>query len=883
MNYISKKIDDRLSIMESIGNTSDILTQYQAKLEFFLVFILGYLWNKNFEKLDESDKEMLFNQIQKPTIGDIVAICRKLDYDNLIRKNKRLSKTLEDYPQIRNNNIGHGYIYEDGVDELLSKLIEMCDAIQESNIQLLNDLDIIIVVSKDGVSYKGWNCKFNGSVIPWCCPLTSNSFEEGNVYIVFPNDKYERISPFVEIKNYGNDIYIYCSVAEKLLGKVKYNKLLETGTLYKNWESIAKLCITNDGEKIKTGNGTIINVFEPNYTKYIGIGIKENIKKFLIGNKASVCATIWGHGGVGKTATMQSVCEDLANETNRHFDYILFLSAKDRRYNPYKGCIEQISDSLSTFEELISNINSIVFDSYNTDESAIIAFDGKILIVIDDYETFSKENKEKIELFIQKLNTDHHKVIVTTRAASINLGVQFPNNELSEKDAVEFLLHVVENEHLGNKTAIEKNMKSEKLRQLFYSTTNGRPLFIYQFAYILAQKGIEEALERKINEQKEAIDFLYGRLYDYLSPKAKDLFVILSLLVDAKNTINVIDKAQYILNMDGDDDGFYAAVTELEKLKIIRFEDEEKRFFEVYSNEILQMMNIYYQKRDDSFKGGCNRRREQINRDRELDVEHSLLLTADANRVIKNEIEVIDNYKQILNRSSAPINIKLSAILNLASYLVIDKGKKDLALKYFEEYSRFFSNIPSKDTFREKFAQYTKMWATYTWSNGDTAQRHKAVEILLNYAHTGFNYRRNYDLELAGMLLQYNSILLITEWQDLKDKRQFDEISESDFKEQRKKQMIDCANLHNKYGKTLYLSICKRKLTELSSGARQNVVAGLYNYTDILVRIHKYSFALEICQYILYNATTNYHMQFEKKRIWIEQISQQKSNYILLH
>ena len=170
------------------------------------------------------------------------------------------------------------------------------------------------------------------------------------------------------------------------------------------------------------------------------------------------------------------------------------------------------------------------------------------------------------------------------------------------------------------------------------------------------------------------------------------------------------------------------------------------------------------------------------------------------------------------------------------------------------------------------------MWATYTWSNGDTPQRHKAVEILLNYAHTGFNFRRNYDLELAGMLLQYNSILLITEWQELKDKRKFDEISESDFKEQRKKQMIDCANLHNKYGKKLYLSICKRKLTELSSGARQNVVAGLYNYTDILVRIQEYPFALEICQYILYNATTNYHMQFEKKRMWIELISQRKSN-----
>lgn len=230
----------------------------------------------------------------------------------------------------------------------------------------------------------------------------------------------------------------------------------------------------------------------------------------------------------------------------------------------------------------------------NKKVAKVVKFDGKLLLVIDDYETFSKENKDKIELFIQKLNTNHHKVLVTTHAANINLGMTFHNNE-----------------------------------------------------------------KFKINEQHQAIEFLYGRLYDYLSAKAKNIFVVLSLLVDSKNTVNVIEKAKYLASMENDDDGFFTAVGELEQLKIIRFCDEDNKFFEVYSLEILQMMNDYFQKRDANFKRSCISRKEQINKDRNLDVEHSLLLSADLNRDTKNEIEVIESYKQILNRTTSPNDVKM--------------------------------------------------------------------------------------------------------------------------------------------------------------------------------------------------------------------------------
>ncbi len=56
---------------------------------------------------------------------------------------------------------------------------------------------------------------------------------------------------------------------------------------------------------------------------------------------------MWGHGGIGKTSAIQHVCEQLANTEYKKFDYIIFLSAKDRYYNYYKGIIEVVNGNFN--------------------------------------------------------------------------------------------------------------------------------------------------------------------------------------------------------------------------------------------------------------------------------------------------------------------------------------------------------------------------------------------------------------------------------------------------------------------------------------------------------------------------------------------------------
>lgn len=878
MDYISKSIKERISIVQSIGSPNELLILSQSLLEYYLVLAFGLLWNKNKQKLDEEDQEYIYLKMLRPTIGDTINLIRKLDTDKFFRNNKKLSDALDEYPGIRNQGIGHGYTYSDGAEEVSKQLEAICKVFQDSKVPFYSgNIDFVLVQSKDNLIFKGLNFRSDGTVISWKYPINSAcDLETGYLYALFEDNQYLRVSPFIEIDDFGAQLYTYQSIEEKLIGRIKYNRLLSTGDKRKDWEEIARLCIINDGSKVKTSNGTILNVFDRNYTTFIGgEEIKTKIISFLTKNKSSVCATIWGHGGVGKTATVQSVCDDLANNDKKVFDYILFLSAKDRYYNTYTGNIEQLSDSISTYQQLISKINYLVFGEQSEDAKRIIEYDGRILLIIDDFETFLKEDRESIEAFIQELNTEHHKVLITTRATSINIGLQFPSNELAEKEAVEFLKHLLESKQLATPSSVAQDFSDPLVSEQFYRITGGRPLFIYQFAYILAQRGIKEALKNNINEQQSAIDFLYGRLYDYLSAKAKDVFVVICLLVDEKNPVNMIEKAQYILNMEGDPDGFQSAVQELEKLKIIRydFDDEEKRFFEVYSPEILRLMNEYYQKRTPPFKQMCARRREQVSKGKSMDVDHSLLFTANANRLTKNEVEVIDGYRQILNRTSASIDIKLSAVINLTAYL-FNGGKVDQALSFFEEYHHLFSNIPSKDTERANYASYIKLWARYNWLSDAEEQRLKAVEVLTTYAQTGFDYSRDYDLELAGLLLQYNSIVLIDAWQDLKERRQFDEISSPEFKVERSKQYRACHNLHKNYGQPFYAEICNHKVFDFKSNVKQSIIAGLFSYTDILVRIKKFTLADEICQYILYNAPYQFHAQFRKKQNWIYQCKQ---------
>ena len=88
MDYISKSIKERISIVRSIGSPNELLILSQSLLEYYLVLAFGLLWNKNKQKLDEEDQEYIYLKMLRPTIGDTINLIRKLDTDKYFRNNK---------------------------------------------------------------------------------------------------------------------------------------------------------------------------------------------------------------------------------------------------------------------------------------------------------------------------------------------------------------------------------------------------------------------------------------------------------------------------------------------------------------------------------------------------------------------------------------------------------------------------------------------------------------------------------------------------------------------------------------------------------------------------------------------------------------------------
>lgn len=860
MNYIFHEIDKKINFLKSASMDNELRVYYQSKFELYLIYILGYLWSKNLTKVQLLEREQIGNKILKPSIGTIISLLRILDVDNEFfgkGKLKKFTEYINKYPNFRNEKIGHGYSYEDDVSEYLKFFEEIFNLIQndENRHPIFDSIDIIKVLKKSNNSFHGISFKPNGSYMNWSCVEEVNSFEIFDIYIFSDYLGYFRISPFICIEN-EDEFYSYCSIEEKLVGKTKYNRLLKTGSLYKEVIEFEKLIISSDNHKKKSINGTIINNFDNNFKKYIDIGITKKIITFLKENKSSVFATIWGHGGVGKTASIQRVCEIICNEQKKSFDYIVFLSAKDRFYNYYKGKIYSINSNLkiSSLEDILLKINTIIFEKENSERDEILNYEGNLLIIIDDFETFTKVEKIKIMGFIKELDINHHKVILTTRFATLITGEEIQTKELSEDETITFLKEAIKNEvPTYNIKELELELKNPVLCKKVFDITSGRPLFILQLAIYVSQKGtLNDAITKEINSTKEAIDFLYDRIYDYLSLNAKNMFLAISLLIEENDLSGLLSSLKFILNKEEDDDSFTNSLNELIKLKIVTI---DKDFFKVYSHEICRLMKIYYMNKGEEYDGSITSRFNLINANDADSTESALLENANASRYLETEVEVENKYRYILNRVKTPFKFKKEALLNYAIYLITKKSNIEKALKLFQDYFQIF-----------KFDyDYIEAYSKCSWASSEDEAKDYAVQILTNFLASKPSLDSEKYLSIIGLLMTFKSVLIVSEREDIKYKYKFDEITKETYSMLKAEQSERFKEIHTYPGRRLYSAIKDLDLMKLSPNCRNIILDGLTHFVEISIRRNNISLAKEVCEKIFSEMPQNYQIPFKHK------------------
>lgn len=871
MNYIYTQIERKIDFLKSDSRNSELKVHYQSKFEFTLVYTLAYLWNKNWSEIEVDEREYVINCVLKPSIGTIVSIIRKLDINKEIfgnKKFKQLGQFFEKYPNFRNEKIGHGFSFEDDTSKYLEFFEEFFESFEFSSLsEIYEEVDLIYVKSLEGNIFKGICYKPDGATyLAWTCPKDTYDFEESNLYALTKFGVYHRLSPFIRIES-ESEFFSFCSIEEKLTGRTKFNQLLKTGSISLEISEFERITISNDGLKIKSANGTVINNFENNFKKYIDVGVTKHIIDFLKKNRSSVFATIWGHGGVGKTASIQRATEILSNQTSKIFDYIIFLSAKDRSYNYYRGKISPVKEGISSLEDIVSKSNEIIFGSSSFEIEKIQNYDGKLLLIIDDFETFTKNEKERIINFIRSLDINHHKVVLTTRAATLITGEEIRTKELDENETIEFLREAIQNEIPGyNLKVLNKELKNKESKEKVFEITSGRPLFILQLAIYIGQKGnLKDALQTEIKSTKEALDFLYDRLYEYLSLDAKNMFLAISLLVNENDLTALLENLRFILNMEEKEDEFQNALNELIKLKILVVENKD--FFKVYSIEIYRLMRLYYQNKGPEFEGNITNRFNLINTDNGSSTELALLENADASRLLDTEEEIENKYRYILNREKSPYEIKLNALLNFASYLVTHKNKIDKALKLYKDYSHIFSKNP----------EFIKQYAATAWSDGGNDSRYLSIELMQNFFKNKPNLKKELYLELIGTLMTYKSIVVVNERDELKGMLRSGEISKFEYKSNYHEQKERIRDIFKHPGKHLWRMVKNLDLMELSPNCRNYVLDGLTHFIEICIRNNRRDIGKEVCNKIISEMPQNYQKPFLYKFSKIEYIENPKS------
>ena len=867
MDYILNRMNNDIAISDE--DSYEYIVSLRKRIEYSLFLLVGYLWNRYGEDLLIDDRRRIAASFDRMSIGDVVSAITSLDKQKEVLQSKKSRTLITDYPGIRNVKIGHGYALS---SDLVGALSPFYDGLITAVPFLREDYSLIVVEKKDQSQYYGIRIDPTGQKSRWICPHGAFPPEE-----LFPrtylqiNNQYHKLSPFITLKRDGVNFqeFVFSSLTDSLTGQIKLCPLFgSTPEMYDIYSEFARFSECDEYREVGI-NGTVINKFECNYQTYQDVGFSKTVMDFLLKNKSTVSATLWGHGGVGKTACIQNVCQRLFCSKEMQFSYIVFITAKDRIYNPITGkIIKNTSKHVRRYHEIIETIIQTVYPdvSFQFDEGElqgaeklIQEYKGKLLIVIDDYETFLDDEKQKISEFIKGLDINHHKVVITTRNLRLSIGTPIPTGELDAKATCKFLQEIIDTKCPELSTSLANELAQSGVQERVLAATSGRPIFIYQFAYLFMQNGMQKSMFTALHSGPDAQDFLYGRVFDYLTEPAKIVFSSIPPVVN-DDLLFRFDMLRYVLQKEiPDDDKFEAAIDELvNQLVIERYNDTHGR---VYAHELLSIMQARYANSGEPRKEAIRRLIESLG-GKEISgtIEEAMLQEADQSRITGNTVEIIGKYRRVLNLKKCPVRIQRQALTNAASYLTIHDLNPKAASELFREYLPLF-----KDD-----AQIAHQYVECLWQQDD--RKSDAVNFIRDFFSKANGHKKTSKqyLQLFALGTSYCTYYDAS-------LRSYDTLA---------KRRTQLSQTINEFGKELFDAV-KVDFDHLRPGVRHAAQMGLVQTAKVCVEfesedIAKVKFGVEICEFSFGKFTSHFANQakqiHEKLTRKIKLIESQKGN-----
>ena len=615
MDYITSGILDDINFLrrKNSPNIYSTLAQYYRMLfEYHLTLMFACLWERKEIRIPRDSRLEMIKTMSKPVLGTTLNFILAMNKtgDPVFDLPPDYEKLIRNFIDVRNQNFGHGIlvplVHEESYLELCKELEKYYQRLAEFEQRIWGDdcefflradpedmAQIIVFQTNHRPQYRDIE------------RIIAQHYQQNALYFSCEVGNF-KISPFllaVERNGINYDFYFFTRYKLQS-GKFDYYRVSEIGDGHE-YSKIFPSFFTGYRKEnkytIDRGNGVISNRFENNYDYFVDIApftkYVTQIWDFLIKNQSNTCLTIRGGGGIGKTALVQYICTKYLFERvteNPKFNYVIFCSAKDRefRLNPMtrRGEIYRIDEEriIDSYREILRTACRVLEMDIEPTEENLPAVEeaflknAGVLLIIDDFETLSDTEKEKVVRLIERMNINRHKVLITTRSQYL-VGSTCDVEPMNAEQVISFMEKRFDNIAVKNPNSIVKKQFRELTRKVtrekICEVTLGLPLLAIQLATLLLFKDFNERLLSK-RFTDDAEDFLLGRLYNYFAtPTSKLLFLLIAFFVryglrriplpELKIFYDLHCRRFNIDNVDFDND-----LKELKRWNIIQIEDD---------------------------------------------------------------------------------------------------------------------------------------------------------------------------------------------------------------------------------------------------------------------------------------------------------------------
>lgn len=614
MDYITAKILDDVNFLRRKNSKkiySTLAQYYRLLFEYHITLMFACLWDKKEHSISIETRREITKSMSKPIFGKMLdfIFVMNLAGEPTFNLPSNYEEILRSFINFRNLYFAHRIIMPNVQEETYMDLCKELESLYRRLAAFEQD-------------FWGNDCEFH---------LRSDPVDMAQIIVFQPNQRPDfrdiekrlaqdyiqnelyfsckegsfKVSPFLLAVEHGLNYDFYYFAQYKIQsGKFDYYRVSEIDDKYEHSETFPDFftAYRQVGKyTIRRANGVVSNKFENNYDYFVDIPpftkYVTQIWDFLLNNKSNTCLTIRGGGGIGKTALVQYICTKNLFEKitdNPKFNYVIFCSAKDREFRlntmTQRGQIYLIDEEkiIDSYREILRTTCRVLEIEIKLDteeniaeiEEAILNESG-VLLIIDDFETLSDPEKEKVIHLISRMNIDRHKVLITTRSQYM-IGSTYDVERMNEEQVISFMKKRFENIRNPNSSVpqqFQDLLRRNGIREKIYSITMGLPLLAIQLAMLLPLKGfVETLLSKRFTDDAE--DFLLGRLYScFATSTSKLLFLLIAFFVkyDLRDIPLIELKIFYdlhcrrfgSLNVDFDGD-----LKELKRWNIIKIKDD---------------------------------------------------------------------------------------------------------------------------------------------------------------------------------------------------------------------------------------------------------------------------------------------------------------------